>query len=69
MPPRRETPYRTDVDLHADEFRNGIAYTNWRPQGTPDWLLIHTVGGAGPHRHSGGEFFHRARGRHPLRAG
>ena len=29
------------------EFRRGPAYTNWRPHGTPDWLLIHTLAGSG----------------------
>ena len=45
--PRKETPHNVTVTLNADEFRMGPRYDNWRPRGTPDWLLIFTVGGAG----------------------
>lgn len=31
----------------ASEFDQGAGYTNWRPRGSGDWLLIHTLGGAG----------------------
>lgn len=31
----------------ASEFDQGAGYTNWRPRGSGDWLLIHTVEGAG----------------------
>lgn len=31
----------------CSEFRKGCGYTNWRPTGSGDWLLISTVGGAG----------------------
>jgi AraC family transcriptional regulator of arabinose operon len=34
-------------ELYADEFRRGRSYTNWRPKGTTDWLLIYTADGAG----------------------
>lgn len=43
----QETPHMRSVTLSADEFRRGIAYDNWRPRGTTDWLLILTVAGAG----------------------
>lgn len=43
----RETPHIPTVTLTAGEFREGISYRNWRPRGTPDWLLILTVAGAG----------------------
>ncbi|MDX2109278.1 MAG: AraC family transcriptional regulator [Verrucomicrobiota bacterium] len=33
--------------LYADEFDKGPRYTNWRPHGNGDWLLMYTVGGAG----------------------
>ena len=44
---RNETPYRLTSDLHAGEFERGISYANWRPRGTPDYLLIYTMAGAG----------------------
>ena len=31
----------------CSEFRKGGSYTNWRPTGSGDWLLISTAGGAG----------------------
>ena len=31
----------------ADEFRRGPFYTNWRPRGSGDWLLIYTAAGSG----------------------
>lgn len=43
----QQTPHNVVVTLKADEFRMGPRYDNWRPAGTPDWLLILTVGGAG----------------------
>lgn len=47
MTVRRETPYRTDAPLYADEFRRGRSYATWRPGGSGDWLLIYTAGGSG----------------------
>jgi AraC family transcriptional regulator of arabinose operon len=47
MQKRRETPYRTDSSLHAGDFRRGRSYTNWRPRGSGDWLLIYTIAGRG----------------------
>lgn len=46
-PPPRKTPHHPTVTLNADEFRMGPRYDNWRPGGTPDWLLIVTIGGGG----------------------
>jgi len=47
MKARKETPYATNVELHGDEFDQGRSYTNWRPRGSGDWLLIHTEAGSG----------------------
>jgi AraC family transcriptional regulator of arabinose operon len=47
MATRRETPSPHDSELLADEFRRGRSYTNWRPHGSGDWLLIYTVAGSG----------------------
>lgn len=44
---RLEAPSPPVSELYADEFRCGRTYTNWRPHGTKDWLLIYTAGGAG----------------------
>lgn len=33
--------------IKCDEFRKGVGYTNWRPRGSGDWLLIFTCSGAG----------------------
>jgi AraC family transcriptional regulator of arabinose operon len=33
--------------LVCSEFRRGRNYTNWRPEGSGDWLLIYTVAGRG----------------------
>lgn len=43
----RETPHHRVSTVLADDFRQGPRYDNWRPRGTPDWLLILTVSGAG----------------------
>ncbi len=47
MTERIPTPHEPEMDLIGDEFRRGVRYTNWRPHGIRDWLLIHTFGGAG----------------------
>jgi AraC family transcriptional regulator of arabinose operon len=44
---RPETPHRPVETLMASEFDQGSAYTNWRPRGSGDWLLIYTAEGAG----------------------
>lgn len=31
----------------ASDFDQGAGYTNWRPRGSGDWLLIYTLAGAG----------------------
>jgi AraC family transcriptional regulator of arabinose operon len=47
VPPRTETAQSLQVGLFADEFRKDASYTNWRPHGTRDWLLIYTEAGGG----------------------
>jgi AraC family transcriptional regulator of arabinose operon len=44
---RPETPHRPVEAIMASEFDQGDGYTNWRPRGSSDWLLIYTVEGAG----------------------
>jgi AraC family transcriptional regulator of arabinose operon len=44
---REITPHARAAPLVCAEFSQGRGYTNWRPRGTPDWLLIYTVAGAG----------------------
>lgn len=44
---RPETPHRPVESLMASEFDQGTNYSNWRPKGSGDWLLIYTVEGAG----------------------
>lgn len=44
------TPITQNVNanpLVASEFSRGRGYTNYRPRGSGDWLLIGTLGGAG----------------------
>jgi AraC family transcriptional regulator of arabinose operon len=45
--PNRETPCYPIEVLLADEFRCVPGFGAWRSRGTRDWLLIHTVSGAG----------------------
>ena len=47
MKMRLETPYVSNSELYAGEFHRNRSYTNWRPKGTRDWLLIYTAEGAG----------------------
>lgn len=49
MPGQRvEVPHlRSPRGLVGGEFDRAVDYTNWRPRGSGDWLLIHTVEGAG----------------------
>jgi AraC family transcriptional regulator of arabinose operon len=42
-----ETPHRPVETIMASEFDQGTDYTNWRPRGSGDWLLIYTLEGAG----------------------
>ena len=44
---RPETPHRPVETIMASDFDQGTGYTNWRPRGSGDWLLIYTLGGAG----------------------
>jgi AraC family transcriptional regulator, arabinose operon regulatory protein len=41
------TPNVSANPIMCGEFREGRSYTNWRPRGSGDWLLIFTCGGAG----------------------
>jgi AraC family transcriptional regulator of arabinose operon len=47
MLPRIETPSFPMAGLFGGEFRRDHSYTNWRPKGSGDWLLIYTAGGSG----------------------
>ncbi len=42
-----ETPHPHVIRVIAGEFAAGGDYSTWREQGTADWLLIHTIAGAG----------------------
>jgi AraC family transcriptional regulator of arabinose operon len=44
---RSETPHRPVDAIIASEFDQGAGYTNWRPRGSGDWLLIYTADGTG----------------------
>lgn len=44
---RSETPHRPVETIMASDFDQGEGYTNWRPRGSGDWLLIYTLAGAG----------------------
>src|SRR4051794_4457464 len=53
---RDETPYRRPPEglwLDGRDWKPGDA--TWRPRGTPDCLLILTIGGGGRVRHERGE--------------
>jgi AraC family transcriptional regulator of arabinose operon len=41
------TPHVAAAPLVCGEFRQGPDYSNWRPHGSGDWLLICTLEGAG----------------------
>ena len=47
MNSRPQTPHVPVAQLFCDRFHQGLSYTNWRPRGSHDWLLIYTNGGAG----------------------
>lgn len=47
VPSRPVTPPVGAAPIVCAEFRRGRGYTNWRPRGSGDWLLIFTLGGAG----------------------
>lgn len=44
---RAITPSVPADPILCSEFRRGRSYTNWRPRGTDDWLLILTMAGSG----------------------
>lgn len=44
---REITPHGLIKECVGDEFSQGVAYTNWRPEGSGDWLLILTIAGSG----------------------
>jgi AraC family transcriptional regulator, arabinose operon regulatory protein len=44
---RLETVHRPVAAVMASDFSRGPGYTNWRPRGSGDWLLIYTQAGAG----------------------
>jgi AraC family transcriptional regulator of arabinose operon len=52
-PNRPITPGVATETILCGEFREGRGYTNWRPRGTGDCLLILTLGGAGRLRVAG----------------
>ncbi|WP_341978030.1 helix-turn-helix domain-containing protein [Microbacterium sp. LTA6] len=45
--PPAETPHPHVIRVIAGEFAAGSDYSTWRENGTADWLLIHTIAGAG----------------------
>ena len=47
MSPRLNAPNHPVLELFANEFRRGPAYSNVRARGSGDWLLIYTEAGAG----------------------
>ena len=44
---RKETPWIPSPDLCSDYFEEDASYTNWRPRGGGDYLMIYTEAGAG----------------------
>jgi len=55
-PSRPLTPSVATETILCGEFREGRGYTNWRPRGSGDWLLILTLGGAGRLRVAGQDY-------------
>ncbi len=47
MTSRRISLHTPVSAIFGDEFRSGPRYTNWRPEGSGDWLLIYTEAGSG----------------------
>jgi AraC family transcriptional regulator of arabinose operon len=47
MKPRKILPRHPVTELTCGEFHRGFSYTNYRPRGSGDWLLIYTEAGAG----------------------
>lgn len=44
---RRIVPHQPTTSVYSDGFVRGKSYTNWRPHGAGDWLLIYTEAGSG----------------------
>ena len=47
MNSRSIAPHPPVTQLFCDRFQQGTSYSNWRPRGSEDWLLIHTDSGSG----------------------
>ena len=47
VPAREITPWSRAGDVYGDALHRDHTYTNWRPKGSGDWLLIYTEAGAG----------------------
>ena len=47
MPARPIMPWRPGPELFSDNYQRDSSYTNWRPHGSGDSLLIYTQAGAG----------------------
>lgn len=56
MNPTSATPHRDVSTLIAGHFKQESGYLAWRPQGTQDWLIIHTLAGRGRFGYPGGEY-------------
>ncbi len=52
--PKIHPPHRPPLLLVTGHFHETRGYATNRPRGTPDWLLIATVSGAGRFGHAGG---------------
>jgi AraC family transcriptional regulator of arabinose operon len=50
-----EFPHRPVLQLLTGHFHESSGYRAYRPRGVGDWLLIHTLAGAGRFGHAGGE--------------
>ena len=54
--PNREITGHVDVStIMTGLFHQTSGYSTWRPHGTRDWLLVHTIGGKGRFGFGGGE--------------
>lgn len=56
MSARANTPAPPPGMLVTGHFHKGPRYSTFRAHGTQDWLLVHTVSGAGRYGHAAGEF-------------
>ncbi len=53
MAKRRVAVHAPVAHIRAGHFDEGPGYTNWRPTGSGDWLLLLTLGGSGTITHHG----------------